>query len=118
VIRGNLLVLPLSGNQLIAIEPVYIEAEQTRIPALARVVLGQLLPDDRRIEWAGTMTGAENLLVGTPLPPAAGESGSGSAGNRLDQVRSVFQEMNKQYAAGNFTRYGELLEELGRLLAK
>ena len=29
VIRGNLIVLPLNGNQLIAIEPVYIEAEQT-----------------------------------------------------------------------------------------
>ena len=52
VIRGNLIVLPLNGNQLIAIEPVYIEAEQTKIPTLARIVLAQLLPDDRKIEWA------------------------------------------------------------------
>jgi uncharacterized protein len=118
VIRGNLIVLPLSGNQLIAIEPVYIEAEQTRIPTFARVVLGQLLPDDRKIEWAGALTDAENLLVGTPLPSAirANESDSGAAWNRLDQARSVFQEMNQQYAAGNFARYGELLQELGRLL--
>jgi uncharacterized membrane protein (UPF0182 family) len=56
VIRGNLIVLPLGGNQLIALEPVYIEAEQTRIPTLARVVLAQLLPDDRKIEWAATLT--------------------------------------------------------------
>jgi hypothetical protein len=27
--------------------PIYIEAEQTKIPTLARVVLGQLLPDAR-----------------------------------------------------------------------
>src|SRR6202043_3413807 len=33
VIRGNLIVLPLVDNQLIVIEPVYIEAEQTKIPA-------------------------------------------------------------------------------------
>ena len=52
VIRGNLIVLPLNGTQLIAIEPVYIEAEQTKIPTLARIVLAQLLPDDRKIEWA------------------------------------------------------------------
>jgi uncharacterized protein len=119
VIRGNLILLPLSGNQLIAIEPVYIEAEQTRIPTLARVVLGQLLPDDRKIEWASTLTDAENLLAGTPLPSAAaaGEPGSGAEGSRLDQARSVFQEMNQQYAAGNFARYGELLQELGRLLS-
>jgi uncharacterized protein len=119
VIRGNLILLPLSGNQLIAIEPVYIEAEQTRIPTLARVVLGQLLPDDRKIEWAGTLMDAENLVVGTPVPSAttAGESDLGAAGSRLDQARSVFQEMNRQYAAGNFARYGELLQELGRLLS-
>jgi hypothetical protein len=52
VIRDNLIVLPLDGNQLIAVEPVYIEAEQTKIPSLARIVLAQLLPDDGRIEWA------------------------------------------------------------------
>lgn len=40
--------LPLTGNQLTAIEPVYIEAEQTKIPTLARIVLAQLLSDDRK----------------------------------------------------------------------
>src|SRR6516164_1573934 len=63
VIRGNLIVLPLNGNQLIAIEPVYIKAEQTKIPTLARVVLAQLLPDDRKIERASRLKDAEDLLV-------------------------------------------------------
>src|SRR5579872_4291511 len=67
VIRGNLIVLPLNGNQLIAIEPVYIEAEQTRIPTLARVVLAQLLPDNRKIEWASGLKDAEDLLVGASV---------------------------------------------------
>ena len=44
VIRGNLIVLPLADNRLIMIEPVYIEAEQTKIPMLARIVLGQSCP--------------------------------------------------------------------------
>ena len=79
VIRGNLIILPLNGNQLVAIEPVYIEAEQTKIPTLARVVFGQLLPDDRKIEWAGTLSEAEALLVGIRAEQPAGPR---SGGNR------------------------------------
>jgi len=118
VIRGNLIVLPLNGNQLIAIEPVYIEAEQTKIPTLARVVLAQLLPDDRKIEWARSLAEAEDLLVGTPAQAAAATA-TGEAetvAERLERARSVFQEMQQQYASGNFARYGELLQQLGKLL--
>ncbi len=118
VIRGNLIVLPLNGNQLIALEPVYIEAEQTRIPMLARVVLAQLLPDNRKIEWAPTLSDAEALLVGTSAQSAApSQQVSGQPQDIAAQAREVFEEMKRQYAGGNFTRYGELLQELGKLLA-
>ena len=116
VIRGNLIVLPLVANQLIMIEPVYIEAEQTKIPMLARVVLGQLLPDDRKIEWATTLTDAERFLVGVsaPTPVAAGAPSTGN--ETLERARALFGEMQREYAAGNFARYGELLQQLGKLL--
>ena len=117
VIRGNLIVLPLNGNQLIAIEPVYIEAEQTKIPTLARVVLAQLLPDDRKIEWARSLAEAEDLLVGAPVRETASTREAETDAERLDRVRALFQEMQRQYASGNFTLYGELLQQLERLLA-
>jgi uncharacterized membrane protein (UPF0182 family) len=118
VIRGNLIVLPLVDNQLILIEPVYIEAEQTRIPTLARVVLGQLLPDDRNIVWASTLTDAERLLVGAPAPAAtaAGAPAAATGNETLERARALFGEMQKEYAAGNFGRYGVLLQQLGKLL--
>jgi len=116
VIRGNLIVLPLNGNQLIAIEPVYIEAEQTKIPTLARVVLAQLLPDDRKIEWASRLKDAEDLLVGAPMRPAVSSAEVETDVDRLGRARAVFQEMQRQYASGNFTRYGELLQQLEKLL--
>jgi len=116
VIRGNLIVLPLNGNQLIAIEPVYIEAEQTKIPTLARVVLAQLLPDDRKIEWARSLAEAEDLLVGAPIRSTIPSAEVESDTDRLDRARTVFQQMQRQYASGNFTRYGELLQQLERLL--
>jgi uncharacterized protein len=116
VIRGNLIVLPLNGNQLIAIEPVYIEAEQTKIPTLARIVLAQLLPDDRKIEWAKSLKDAENLLVGAPIRPS-GLSANMESDNRIDRARTVFQEMQRQYSSGNYAKYGELLQQLEKLLA-
>jgi uncharacterized membrane protein (UPF0182 family) len=117
VIRGTLVVLPLNGNQLIAIEPVYIEAEQTKIPTLTRVVLAQLLPDDRKIEWAPSLREVERLMVGLPAPqPAASAEIAGTG--RLVQAKAVFEEMQKAYAAGNFAKYGELLQELGRILTQ
>ena len=110
--------LPIVDNQLIVIEPVYIEAEQTKIPILARVVLGQLLPDDRKIEWASTLTDAERLLVGGSAPAAAvpGASDVGTGNKTLERARLLFGEMQREYAAGNFARYGELLQQFGKLL--
>ena len=118
VIRGNLIVLPLVDNQLIVIEPVYIEAEQTKIPMLARVVLGQLLADDRKIEWASRLTDAERLLVGAsaPTPTATGPSHAETGNEMLERARALFGEMQREYASGNFARYGELLQQLGKLL--
>ena len=116
MIRSNLIVLPLNGNQLIAIEPIYIEAEQTKIPTLARVVLAQLLPDNRRIEWARSLTEAEDLLVGAPVRATISSAGVESDADRIDRARAVFQEMQREYATGNFTRYGELLQQLEKLL--
>jgi len=116
VIRGNLIILPLNDNQLVAIEPVYIEAEQTKIPTLARVVFGQLLPDDRKIEWANTLGEAEALLIGIRPEPSSAQAVMTTDVERLEQARSVFVEMQREYAAGNFVRYGELLGQLEKIL--
>ncbi len=115
VIRGNLIVLPLNGNQLIAIEPVYIEAEQTKIPTLARIVLAQLLPDDRKIEWAKSLKDAEDLLVGASIRSNISSTHM-ETDDRIDRARTVFQEMQRQYASGNYAKYGELLQQLEKLL--
>ncbi|MFI5034263.1 MAG: UPF0182 family protein, partial [Reyranellales bacterium] len=116
VIRGNLIVLPLAGEQLIGIEPIYIEAEQTKIPTLTRVVLAQLMPDDRRIEWAPNLAEVEALIVGAPPAATAATPGPASS-DRLVRARAIFEDMRNAYAAGDFTRYGELLQDLGRALA-
>ncbi len=120
VIRGNLLILPLAGGQLVAIEPIYIEAVQTGIPTLARVVFGQLMPDDRRIEWADSLSAAEDLLVGgASAPSRAGDAAPYAAPNpaQLKQARAVFHDMQQAYASGDYVRYGQLMQQLGQILS-
>jgi uncharacterized membrane protein (UPF0182 family) len=119
VIRGNLIILPLADNQLVAIEPIYIEAEQTKIPTLARVVFGQLLPDDRKIEWAPTLAAAEAQLAGAPsetTPTGTGTSEAAPAPDRLKRAQEVFHEMQQAYASGDYVRYGQLMQELQKAL--
>jgi uncharacterized membrane protein (UPF0182 family) len=117
VIRGNLIILPLNGNQLVAIEPIYIEAEQTRIPTLARVVFGQLLPDDRKIEWASTLAEAEALVAGSQAPTTVSAVPSAAAKpDQLQRAQAVFRQMQQAYANGDFARAGELMQELARIL--
>ena len=119
VIRGNLLILPLAGGQLVTIEPIYIEAEQTGIPTLARVVFGQLMPDNRRIEWGDSLSAAEALLVGGTPPPTEAGTAPPAAGSpdQLKQARAVFQDMQKAYASGDYVRYGQLMQRLGQILS-
>jgi uncharacterized membrane protein (UPF0182 family) len=121
VARGNLLILPLANGQLVAIEPIYIEAEQTGIPTLARVVFAQLMPDDRRIEWADSLNAAEDLLVGGASPPSSASAGAAapSAANpdQLKQARAVFRDMRQAYASGDYVRYGQLMQQLGQILS-
>ena len=49
----------------------------------------------------------------SPASPAEAETRA----DRLDRVRAIFQEMKRQYASGNFTRYGEPLQRLEKLLS-
>jgi hypothetical protein len=120
VIRGNLLILPLAGGQLVAIEPIYIAAEQTGIPTLARVVFGQLMPDDRRIEWAESLSAAEDLLVGGAAPPPSvgGPAPTAPASpGQLKQANAIFHAMQQAYASGDYVRYGQLMQQLGQILS-
>ena len=77
---------------------VYIEAEQTKIPILARVVLGQLLPNDHKLEWASTLTDVELLLVGASTPTPTAPGAANTANQTLERARTLFGQMQREYA--------------------
>lgn len=78
VIRGNMIVIPI-GQSNLYVEPIYLQAEEGRLPEMKRVVLAS----GNRIVMEPTVSDAlRALLVGTTArrpevrvaPPAAGEA--------------------------------------------
>jgi hypothetical protein len=74
------------------------------------------LPDDRKIEWAKSLKDAEDLLVGASPRSNVSTADVAPDVDRLARARAVFQEMQRQYASGSFAKYGELLQQLEKLL--
>jgi predicted lipid-binding transport protein (Tim44 family) len=74
------------------------------------------LPDDRKIEWAKSLMDAEDLLIGASIRSSGSPAETVLDVGRLNRARAVFQEMQRQYASGDYAKYGELLQQLEKLL--
>jgi len=120
VYRGNLIVIPVDGA-LLFVEPIYLQAEASRLPELKRVVvsyqnrvamadtlsagLDQVLGSAPRTEGAGQApaTGQESIET---LPPGAAELAR--------SAQSHFEAAEKCLEEGNWACYGEELAALER----
>ena len=126
VIRGTLLVIPVEQS-LLYIQPLYLRAEDGRIPELKRVIVGYgndiamgvdledaldlIFGDEPRRqpdEVAQSLT-SDGAVVSqrTETPPA----GTASA-----RARQHYDAMREAAAAGDWTRFGRELDDLGRSL--
>jgi len=118
--RGNLIVIPINGS-LLYVEPIYLQAEASRLPELKRVV----------VAYQNRVTMAENLSAGlvqvlgeTPITevpgqePEAGDGDGGEgAGDQPTGVAALARSAQAHYEAaqacleqGDWTCYGEELE--------
>lgn len=113
VIRGNLLVIPINDT-LLYVEPIYLEAEETQLPELKRVIVGFA----GRVAMGVSFDDAvKNLFVGDAAPTPSGDD------DKLDTVKSLASEAASQYEAataalkaGDFTEYGKQIGALGETL--
>lgn len=142
VIRGNLLVVPINES-LMYFEPVYLQAEQSPIPELTRVIVAY--GDD--IVMEPTLTDALVKIFGEEVNPGATTTTTGSTTTTAPpqttttvpsvtttttggptttlpaDVASLIALANQHYEAaieaqrrGDWGEYGRQLEELGRVL--
>ena len=125
VIRGNLLVIPV-GNSTLYVEPVYLQAEQGRLPELKRVVVatGNRLVMEPTLDAALASIFGEAALaglrpsVGAAATPAAGQALEGAAVSELAaQARQHYEQAQQALRDGQWAEFGQQLEALGRVLS-
>ena len=132
VIRGNLLVIPI-GRSVLYVEPLYLQAQQSQLPELRRVIASY----GRQIVMEPTLEGAMLALIrggaaeaavaepGRPTPaaeagreeaPDLGEPGDASA--LLARAKAAYDRAVAAQRRGDWAAYGEALDELGRILER
>ena len=117
VIRGNLLVIPIE-HSFIYVEPVYLQATQSQMPQLKRVIAvedGRLMMEKNLDEALRAVFAAEGVppaqqqkalsgLPAGPLPAGAQEA--------LDRYNKAMEYLKQ----GNWAKYGEELGDLKQIL--
>jgi uncharacterized protein len=138
VIRGNLLVIPL-GNTTLYVEPLYLQAQQSQLPELRRVIVtyGTVIVMEPTLEdamlalirrTAGSEAAREAQRAGLVSRSGAAETEDGAAEAAGDaappvtapgliiQANAAYDRAVAAQRAGDWAAYGEALEELGRIL--
>lgn len=124
VIQGTLMVIPIEQS-LIYVRPLYLRAENGRIPELRRVIVAY----QNRIVMEPTLDQAIARLFGDgervtkPEPAAVTPSAPGAAApptwERLAQdARETYQRAIEAQRSGNWAKYGEEIKRLGEILER
>jgi uncharacterized membrane protein (UPF0182 family) len=125
VIFGNLLVIPIKDS-IVYIEPLYIQASQSAMPELKRVIVAY----SDRIAMDSNLGGALIKVFGAappgaetttttpvPAPPGGGTAGGGTAAD-IAQARDLYAKALAAQKAGDWAAYGRYISELGVTLER
>jgi uncharacterized membrane protein (UPF0182 family) len=120
VIFGNLLVLPIR-NSIIYVQPLYIQASQSPMPQLQRVVvaygdsiaMGNDLADALNQVFG---QGAASTATSAASVPATGTGGVALNANDLAAARDLYAKAIAAQKAGDWASYGSYISQLGAVL--
>ncbi|PTD94096.1 membrane protein [archaeon SCG-AAA382B04] len=103
LIRGNLLAIPLDDSMLY-IEPVFIQSDEGSIPELRRVIVS----NGDNVVMAETLDKGIDRLVGE----RAEDGGIGDIESSIQQALQNYYNALKAQQQGNWSQYGEHMDEL------
>lgn len=119
VLRGNLLVIPIEQS-LLYVEPIYLQSSgENALPEMQRVIVAY----EDRIVMERTLAGALNRIFGDVIEdPDGGENGGGiddkTIVELIGEANSLFSESQEALKNGEWTRYGQLIEQLRLVLER
>ncbi len=125
VYRGNLLVIPM-GKSILYVEPMYLQADSSKLPELKRVIAGF----GNKTVMEPTLEEALVALFGKDSEAEPGDTdqipddtpnvspGSGSVSELARQARQYYDQAQESLVAGDWNAYGNNLEKLKETLAQ
>lgn len=126
VLRGNLLVLPIE-NSILYIEPIFLQAEQSNIPELSRVIVAyedQIVMKDTLEDSLSVLFGDITVKddVAKPLPEddiSDQETiGDQTTAELIETANKIYKEAIEKQKMGDWAGYGNALKELETILNK
>ncbi len=121
VYRGNVLVIPINSS-ILYVEPLYLQAEQSRLPELRRVivayedqiVMSPTLEESLRLVFGTAETTATPASLTPPglSLPLPGTTDNPLAGDLVQQALRQWEAAQQALVRGNQNDYGRLQREL------
>ncbi|MGN0658435.1 MAG: UPF0182 family protein [Emergencia sp.] len=117
--RGNLFVIPIETS-LLYVEPVYLEAENSAIPEVKRVIVAY----DDKIAYEATLSEALNSLFGDGAAEeetgtgteGTGEGGAVTKSDLIQKAVKAYDNAQEALKSGDWSGYGKYMEELEEAL--
>lgn len=106
---GNMLVIPIKDS-IVYIQPLYLQAEQTAMPQLTRVIVAY----GDSVAMQPDLAGALAAVFGAA--PSQGGETPGSAGLTAADAAALYQQALDAQKAGDWAAYGRYIDELGKAL--
>jgi hypothetical protein len=116
VIRGNLMVIPVKDS-LIYVEPLYLQANQGKMPELSRVIVahGEHVVMERTLEESlEKIFGGQDVIEPSNQQPAGapGTNEAETVSSLAQKAGQLFDDAQKKIAGGDWAGYGNLMEQL------
>ncbi len=116
VIRGNLMVIPYD-NSILYVEPIYLQATQSKLPELKRVIVAI---GDQVIMSPSIYDGIDALSNGVfsikKSSPATTTSPSSSNKNLTKKIIETYSKLKETLKNANWKAFGEEFNELDELI--
>ena len=132
VIFGNLIVVPIEDS-LLYVQPLYLQAERTRLPQVQRVIVFYRSPsstpdlptgEQQNVVMAPTLGGALAEIFGgappgTPVGPSpSGGKTSAAAARLIARADAQYAAAQAALRAGDLQEFGRQITALGETLSR
>ncbi len=120
VYRGNLLIIPMKTS-LLYVEPLYLQAENSQLPELKRVIVGygnKIVMEPSLDAALTALFGSSENTKSTSTTETTAETGEQTVTGLIVSARDLYDKAQESIKEGNWQAYGDNLKQLDEVILK